>query len=70
MSVTATATVTLTIEVKADGCWGDGSDIAQVHRQARESAVQILNRCVNPTDRNKIKIIGTPKIVNVITTNE
>jgi hypothetical protein len=70
MSITAIATVTLTIEVKAEGCWADNTSIEQVHKQARDSAIGILNRCVRPDDRPLIKIIGTPRIVSVMTDNK
>ncbi len=69
MSVKATATVTLTIEVKADGVWADNTSMEQIHSQARESAIRILNKCVKEEDKPKIKVIGTPKIISVMTDN-
>lgn len=69
MSIIATATVTLTIEIRADGCWADNTSIEQVHKQAKESAINILNRNVNATEGSKIRIIGTPRIVSIMTDN-
>lgn len=66
--IIATATVTLTVEIKAHGCWADDTTMRQIHSQARESAINTLNRAFkNDVDLCNIRIVDTPNITSVIT---
>jgi hypothetical protein len=39
-----TARVTLTIEIEADGCWGENCQLKQIFEQAEESALGKLRK--------------------------
>ena len=46
--VVARARVQITVEILVDDTWGDDCPVAQVHRQAKESALGILQRMRKP----------------------
>ncbi|MCS3807855.1 hypothetical protein [Xanthomonas sp. 4461] len=58
------ALVQVTVEVRA-GSWGDGCDLAQVYRQASESAIGKLRRALQ---NENVRIVGVASI-KAITTN-
>lgn len=63
--ILATAKVNVTIQVEASA-WGGDCSIAQLYRQAGESAVgAIRNACQKSNQR--FTIIGEPKVIGVIT---
>lgn len=61
--VIAHARVTLTIEVPASGCWGAGTALDQVYRQAGEETKRLIEDML--TKRGG-KVIGEPKVVAVM----
>lgn len=61
---TATARVTLTVEIDVRSTWGDGCDIAQVYRQAEDQARGYLRNAFEKEKRARVS--GKPKIVAVI----
>jgi hypothetical protein len=54
-----TARVTLTIEIEADGCWGENCQLKQIFEQAEESALGKLRKAFQNSPK-KIRIIGEP----------
>lgn len=63
------ATVQLTLEIKVGDGWGGDCALDQVYKQARESAVGMINealRAGKPTLQDRIKIVGTPSIAAVV----
>jgi hypothetical protein len=67
--VTAYATVTLTIEVRADGCWGPDCTLSQIDKQAKESAMQTIynaDKLHRFIKSGHLKIIGTPTVDRII----
>lgn len=68
LKVGATATVTLTVEVKVESSWGTNCTIAQVHSQAAEAARGALRNAVAGSPAaSRIKVIGEPEVRTVIT---
>lgn len=69
---TATARVTLTVEVLIRSHWGTGCTIDQVHKQAAEEAVGFIENQVSqkfPEARARLHIVGKPKVDAVIVAN-
>lgn len=70
MRVSASARVTLTVEVACSGGgWGEGTKIEQVHKQAVDSALGTINQ-INSTGTASIRIIGEPKVIAVLMETE
>jgi hypothetical protein len=67
--VTATARVTLTIEIEIPSSWGESCDLAQVHKQASETAVGMLrdHHGKHLIGDGRGRIIGQPKVNAIIT---
>lgn len=68
-NVRATAVVHLTLRVEVSDSWGGDCPTEQVFRQARESAVNMINNALyrdRDQMRTTIKIVGTPHIETVI----
>lgn len=64
----ATAVVTLTVEVRANGSWGSDCKIDQVEKQAAESAIgYLLRQCARD---QRVKIVGAPMVTTVMTRSE
>lgn len=59
--VTATAVVTLTVEIPASGAWGPDVEMAQVHRQALESVTRSLGTMwfQNLVNAGHVKILNS-----------
>lgn len=66
MKVQATARVTMTVELRVGGTWGDECDIAQIHKQAAEEAIGILRRMKEPQRVAPYTIIGEPIVRAVL----
>jgi hypothetical protein len=64
VSVTAKAVVSLTVEVLASSCWGAGTTIDQIHKQAIEDALNVLR---NKEISDRVRVVGKPAVVRVIT---
>lgn len=65
--ITARAIVTLTLDIDAKSSWGEGCDLAQVHRQAgQETMVRLLDLIRREMTRG-VRVVGEPKISAVIT---
>lgn len=64
---TATAVVTLTLEIKVDGSWGDNCTIGQINDQASQEAIGFIRQnCQAKVVRDRLKIVGTPKVKSVM----
>lgn len=63
--MTATARVTVTLEIIVPDSWGKSCPISQVYRQAADSAVGTINHAIRASNI-KAKIIGTPEVTAVI----
>lgn len=68
MPQTVHAHVTLTVEVAVRDSWGEDCSISQVHRQASESAMGHLSKCL--TDCKAVRIVGEAKVTAVIVERE
>lgn len=72
--VQATARVQVTVEFAVGGqVWGSDAPIEQVHRQAREAAIDILRRGlvigglkISPQATTSADIIGEPNVVAIL----
>lgn len=62
----AYARVTLTVEIVV-GRWGDGCDLAQVHRQAAESALDKIRNKFQ--EDSTVRLVGKPRVRAIITDN-
>lgn len=64
-----TATVQLTLEINVGDSWGGDCAMDQVYKQARDSAVGMINEALGASKerlQNRIKIVGTPSISAVV----
>lgn len=60
----AVARVTVTLELKVGGTWGSDCKIDQVYKQAKDSAMLLLNQTF---DNNRdVSISGKPKVEAII----
>lgn len=65
--VGASAIVTVTVEVQAQGAWGPDCSVAQVHRQAAEEAVNSVRNALRHAGYlDRMKVVGEPEIKTVI----
>ena len=64
--VGAKAKITVTVEVFLSDTWGDECTIAQINKQASDSAIGLLRRAYNGKD---VQITGTP-VVTVVLVSE
>lgn len=65
--IKAKARVQIIVEVDADSLWGDECSIGQLYKQAADSARLILFDVLKPGEHARIRVIGEPKVVGVIT---
>lgn len=63
MKDTATARVTLTIDIRVNGSWGEECTIGQMRDQAKAAAEGAIKRAMQNYDA---KIIGEMKVASVI----
>ena len=63
-SESATATVTITLDIKIDSCWGDDCTLAQVKKQALVGAMSIINRAIAKAP--EISITAKAELIKVI----
>ncbi len=61
--VGAKAKVTVMLEVYLNDTWGDECTVAQINKQARASAIGLLNRAYNGKD---VQIVGVPEVTSVL----
>jgi hypothetical protein len=61
---TAKATVTLTMEVCADGSWGGECSIAQADKQAKESAISRVRELL--ANKSGVRLVGEAKVSIVL----
>lgn len=64
--IKAKARVQILVEIEA-GTWGGDCAIDQLYIQAAASARQNLIAALKPGEHGRVKIIGEPKVVGVIT---
>lgn len=65
--VGASAVVTVTVEVQANGSWGPDCSVAQVHQQAGHEAVNAVRTALrNAGYATRMKVVGEPEIRTVI----
>lgn len=67
--VSATARVSLTIEISVGDSWGEDCKMDQVYRQAADSAIGRLQRIVSDAKvvHGGIRVIGEPKVTAILT---
>jgi hypothetical protein len=63
--VTAKARVRVTIDIPVGDSWGEECDIAQVHRQAKESALGML-RNSKFHELQRAVIVGEPVVTAIL----
>jgi hypothetical protein len=69
---TASARVTVTVEIDVGSSWGDDCSVGQVHDSASREALGKLRHLIE-TDGHalrQMRIIGAPKVVAIIATRE
>lgn len=66
--VSASAIVTLTIEVEAYSSWGVGCSIDQINRQASLEVVSRVTSALRDGKCGKTRLLGDPVVRTVITT--
>lgn len=64
--VRANASVTLTIRVENCGAWGNECEISQVHKQAKEKAIERVRYALHLAHEGTFIIVGEPKVTAVI----
>lgn len=64
----AFARVQLLLEVNCPGVWGEDCPLSQVYRQAKDEAVQRVNKLL--AEQRDVRLIGPVSIKAVITTKE
>lgn len=64
--MSASARVTVTLEITVPDSWGDDCTVAQIYRQAEESARASIAHALRAS-QVKAKVIGTPEVTTVIT---
>jgi len=72
-TVTARARVTVTIEMPVEDTWGDDCDIAQVQKQAKDTAFGYLSaspKIGSMLQIGQAKIIGEMKVVAILVENK
>jgi len=68
--VTANARIRIEIEVSAGSTWGTTTQLEQVHHQATQGAINFLERTLINHGEGRIRIVGEPKVLTVITAEE
>jgi hypothetical protein len=63
MGATATARVTLTVEIDIGSTWGDDCKLSQVYDQAKEQAVTAVKNVF----QSRVTIIGVPTVNAIVT---
>jgi hypothetical protein len=67
----ASAHVTLTLEVDVGSAWGGNSTVAQVHQQAGDDAVGAVLHMINAANRRSwMRVVGQPRVTTVTSTVE
>ena len=64
--VRANASVTLTIRVENCGAWGSECEISQVHKQAKDAAIDRVRRAFAHSSFGTVTLVGEPKVTSVI----
>lgn len=69
---TASARVTVTIEIDVRASWGDDCRVGQVHDQASREALGQLRQLIEADGHalRQMRIVGTPKVVAILATRE
>lgn len=68
--VQASAVVTLTVKIPVSDTWGSDCQVDQIHRQAKESAIGILNRMRKPNEHVPFTVIGEPTVTSILVERE
>lgn len=68
-SPSATAIVTLTLEVTRLGVWGGDCRVDQVYKQGAEEAIYALRNASGELSRMGLRVIGQPIVRSVVTAN-
>jgi hypothetical protein len=56
----------VTIRIENLGAWGDECELSQVHKQAKETAIDTVRRAFHSTAHRGMAIVGEPKVTTVI----
>lgn len=65
--ISASASVVVTLRIKADSCWGPECSMDQIHRQAKESVQHKLERMAEALKGTDIKIVKWDDIETIST---
>lgn len=71
-TVTAHATVIVTLEIQADGCWGPDCKLEQIDKQARESVLSMFSNIYGADKLHrlmrsgKLRVVGRPQVTRVL----
>ncbi len=62
----ASARIQVTLDVPVKSSWGDGTDIAQIRKQAIEDGLNRLQDLLNERASGFIRVVGEPKVTIVL----
>ena len=65
--ISASASVVVTLRIKADSRWGPECSMDQIHRQAKESVLHKLERMAEAVKGTDIKIVKWDDIETIST---
>lgn len=68
--VRASASVQVTVEVKADGAWGSDCTLAQVHQQARDDIEMQLRQVQDALRQGNMRVTSIGPVKTIITREE
>lgn len=69
--VGASAVVTVTVQVRAQGSWGPDCSVAQVHRQAAEEAINSVRNALRHAGYSaRMQVVGEPEVKTTIVERE
>jgi hypothetical protein len=66
---TATARVIVTLDIPANGCWGEECTLAQIQKQAKESVLGTLQIKLIQASTS-FRLVGEPKVTVVLVQEE
>lgn len=70
MKTITRARLQITVEVDAGAPWGGDCTLQQLYEQAVDSAKASLFNALKTGEHGRVRIVGEPKIIGVITESE
>jgi hypothetical protein len=71
MAHSASARVTINLEISVGAVWGAEATVAQVHKQAAEEAMHVVADVISNLRRgHAVRTLGEPKVTAILATKE